>query len=342
MKSIGVILMGGIGEMILFTPALKALRNAFPKSLITLFLSESAPGEVVQNSGLVNEFIILRKGVIKNLCLIGDLRKKCFDLVITATGVNPVKAGLVALLMGAKFRLGENIRGRGLFYNIKVPYNEEAHQVEGNLNLVKALGVNISDKELYIHTDKKDEEFAVNFLSQYGVKSGDIIVGIHSGSGRYQARFKRWLPTRFAKLADRIVEDYNAKIVLLGGKDEIELGNRVASLMVHKPIIASGKTTLGQLAALIERTNLIVSNDSGIVHIACAVGTPVVAIFGPTNYKNSGPWGKNAVIVRKDLPCSPCYSSRGITRTTIRCKELRCFKDITVEDVMSGVRRLFG
>lgn len=324
--------------MILFTPMLKALRNACTKSRITMLLAETAPIGVIQNGGLVDETILLRENIIKNLSLIRNLRKKHFDLTITATGVNPVKAGLFALLIGAKFRLGENINRKGIFYNIKLPFDKEAHEVEGNLNLVRNLGIDVSDKELYIHTDKKDEEFAAQFLSANGVMDRDILVAIHPGSGIHQARFRRWPSERFAELGDRIIQKYDAKMVILGGKEEIELANSVVSMMKNKLIVASGKTTLGQLAALIKKFNLIVSNDSGIVHIACAVGTPVVAIFGPTNYKRTGPWGKKAVIVRKDLPCSPCYSSRGITRRTIRCKELRCFRDITVDDVFSKVK----
>ncbi|PIV63342.1 MAG: hypothetical protein COS11_07960, partial [bacterium (Candidatus Ratteibacteria) CG01_land_8_20_14_3_00_40_19] len=135
----------------------------------------------------------------------------------------------------------------------------------------------------------------------------------------------------------RLIKTYNAQVIIFGGKQEISLAERVASLMKKNPIIAAGKTTLGETAALIERCNLFITNDSGLMHIACAVKTPVVAIFGPTDYRKTGPYSINSAIIRKNLPCSPCYQ-----RGKVKCKELDCFKLITVEEVLEAAERVLG
>ena len=366
-KKILVVMLGGIGDMILLTPALKALRKEFPESHLALLSEPDGAKEVVEGSRLVDEIILRDKGFFK---LLGSLRRKRFDSVIAATGMNPVKTGLLALFIGAKHRLGEDIKGKGYFYNLKINYDENLHEVEGNIRLVERLGLKVEDKSLFIRITEEDKESASNFLRSQNIKednllygisklpppiSGgstplegvlippdggegcDLIIGIHPGSGIFQAGFRRWAPERFARVADRLIKTYNAQVIIFGGKQEISLAERVASLMKKNPIIAAGKTTLGETAALIERCNLFITNDSGLMHIACAVKTPVVAIFGPTDYRKTGPYSINSAIIRKNLPCSPCYQ-----RGKVKCKELDCFKLITVEEVLEAAERVLG
>lgn len=129
-------MLGGIGDMILLTPALKALRKEFPESHLALLSEPDGAKEVVEGSRLVDEIILRDKGFFK---LLGSLRRKRFDSVIAATGMNPVKTGLLALFIGAKHRLGEDIKGKGYFYNLKINYDENLHEVEGNIRLVERL-----------------------------------------------------------------------------------------------------------------------------------------------------------------------------------------------------------
>jgi heptosyltransferase-2 len=333
-----MIMMGGIGDMILFTPALAALRKAYPSSTICLLLGPYGAEKVIEGSHLLDKKIMISpkkyKGVRGKIKLIQELRKEKFCLSITSTGTNPIKSGLLCYLSGIKYRLGENIEGKGFFYNLKVPFNENSHDVESNLSLIQKLGIKAEEKSLYIHRSLEDKNFAQRFFSDLNLK-GKIMIGMHPGSGIHQARFRRWPKERFAQLADWIINSYNASVILFGGPEEMSLASEIKAMMRSNPILMTGKTTLNQAAALIEKCSLFISNDSGLMHVACAVNTPTIGIYGPTNYKKLGPYSDSARIIRKELDCSPCYK-----REKVKCSQLTCFKFITVEDVLQEVSGL--
>ncbi|MFH1904712.1 MAG: glycosyltransferase family 9 protein [bacterium] len=335
-KKILIIMLGGIGNMIMLTPALRAVRGEYKDAKIYLLVGPYGAENVVKGSDLVDEVIIYNLRKTRLFDLIGKIKREHFDLSISATGINPLKTGLIIFLGGIKYRLGEDIKRRGWFYNIKAHYFNEIHEVDANIKLVEHLGIKVNNKSLYLHTSEKDKEFASQFLSAKRVVSKNPLVAIHPGSGVHQAGFKRWPVERFAELADEIIKEHNARILILGGKEEIGLEEKMVSLMKNEPILTAGRFSLSRTAALIENCHLLIGNDSGLMHIACAVRTPAVAIFGPTDYKKTAPYSNSAVIVRKDLPCSPCYS-----KGRVKCKTLECFKTITVEDIMLKVRERF-
>ena len=336
-KNILIIFMGGIGNMILFTPALRALKEKFPYNSITLLVGPFKAEEVVEKSSLIDKVIIYDyqkyRGLISKIKFIKELGNKRFDLTLTATGMNPFKSSLLAFLIRGKYRIGENIKGLGIFYNIKIKYNENLSEVDGNINLLKPLQIEVKEKNLLVCTSEDDKRVANEFFLQHQVKESGLIVGMHPGSGHFMA-YKRWAKENFAELGDKIHKRYGAKIVIFGGPEEVELGNSIANLMKIKPLVLCGRTTLGQTAELIRKCNLFVSNDSGLMHIAVAMGTPLVAIFGPTGVTQTGPYTDKDIVIRKNLRCSPCYHY-----SKVRCKTLECLNSITVEDVMDGVER---
>ncbi len=327
--------MGGIGNVILFTPGLQALRDAFPNTFISLLVARWGAEKVVEGSSLVDEVLVYdnRWGLLKKIEFIRMLGRKEFDLTVTATGINPLKAGMLTYLSGAPYRIGEDRGWNSFLYTIKSSYDDQMHEVDANLNIIKTIGIEVRNKNLFMSLSDADRGFADTFLKNDGVRSNDFLVGIHPGSGRYQAHFRRWSKYNFAKLADALIQNYGAKFIIFGGIEEISLANDLSELMKEKPIIATGKTTLHQAAALIKRCRLFITNDSGLMHLACAVNIPVVAIWGPTNYKKTGPYSNSAVIIRKELDCSPCYK-----REKVKCKELDCFRLITVEEVLEAVK----
>jgi len=337
-KRILIIMMGGIGDMILLTPALKALRKAYPSSTLSFLLGPYGAEKVIEGSDLINKKIIIDpekyKGVKGKIKLIQELRKEKFSLSITSTGTNPIKSGLLCYLAGVKYRLGENIDGKGFFYNLKVPFNPERHNVESNIDLLQRLGIKADDKRTYIYRSSEDKYFAKNIFADHHLE-GKRLIGIHPGSGIHQARFRRWPKERFARLADELIEKYKASVMIFGGADEVSLACEIKDLMNSNPILMAGKTTLTQAAALIEECRLFISNDSGLMHVACAVNTPTLGIYGPTNYKRTGPYSDSSIIIRRGLDCSPCYK-----REKVKCKRLDCFKFITVEDVFEAVKSL--
>jgi heptosyltransferase-2 len=338
MERILVIMMGGIGNMILLTPALKALRDACPSSIIVFLLGPFGAEKAVEGSKLMDKKIIVEpdkyKGLKGKMRLIREMRKENFSLSITSTGTNPLKSGLLCSLSRIKYRLGENIGGKGFFYNLKVPFDKNSHEAEANINLIQKLGIEVRDRSLYIFRTTEDKDFAQSIFTLHNLE-GKFVVGMHPGSGIHQAGFKRWPKERFARLADLLSGNYDASILIFGGPEEAGLAEQIKQLMKTSPLIMAGKTTLGEAAALIEKCGLFVSNDSGLMHVACAVKTPAVGIYGPTNFYRTGPYSDQAIIIRKDLDCSPCYIGR-----PIHCRNMKCFNLITVEEVMGKIEKL--
>jgi heptosyltransferase-2 len=333
-----IIMMGGIGNMIFLTPALKALRQACPSAKIHFLFGPYGAEKAIEGSNLIDERTIVdpvkQKGIADTIRLIQKLREEKFSLSISSTGINPLKSGLLCYFAGIKYRLGEKMKGKGFFYNLKTSFDRNSHEVESNISLIKKLGIEVKDKSLYIHMSADDKNFARETFAYYDLE-GKLVIGIHPGSGIHQAGFKRWPKERFARVADSIMDNYNASVILFGGTEEIELANDIKALMKSNPLIMTGKTTLNEAAAMIAKCGLFISNDSGLLHVACAANTPAVAIFGPTNYKKTGPYSDSSIIVRKELDCSPCY-----TGEEIKCKPLDCLMHIKVEDVLKEVENM--
>lgn len=333
-----IIMMGGIGNMIFLTPALKALRKAFPSSMISFLLGPYGAEEVIEGSDLIDKKIIVdhkkHKGFAGKIKLIQELKREKFSLSITSTGTNPLKSGLLCYLAGIKYRLGESIKGKGYFYNQKIAWDENRHEVESNINLIQKLGIEAKDKSLYVHKSSEDKAFAKKIFAGHNLNES-LVIGMHPGSGMHQAEFKRWPKERFARLADRLANDHKASIIIFGGSEEIHLAKEIKGLMKTDPLVMTGKTTLAQTAALIEKCSLFISNDSGLLHVACAVNPSTVGIYGPTNHKRTGPYSDSAVIIRKELDCSPCYKG-----AKVDCKGLDCLELISVEEVIEVVNSI--
>ena len=337
LKNILIIMMGGIGNMIFLTPALKALRKALPSSSFCFLLGPYGAEKAIEGSDLIDKKIVIEperyRGLSGYIKLIRELRKDRFTLSITSTGTNPVKSGLLCFLSGIKFRSGENVGGKGFFYNLKIPFDKDCHEVESNIQLVQSLGIEVKDRSLFIQRSEEDKNFARNLFTQHGLE-GKLVIGIHPGSGVHQAGFKRWPKERFSRLADQLIKDLEAAVMLFGGADEVEQADEIKRMMRSEPIIMSGKTSLAQTAALIEKCRLFISNDSGLLHVACAVNTPVIGIFGPTNPKRTGPYPDSSTVMNRELACSPCYQGK-----PVRCSHLECLNLISVEEVLEEVKK---
>jgi len=279
-------MMGGIGNMIFLTPALKALRKTFPSSELVFLLGPYGAEKVIEKSFLFDKKIIVEterhKGIFGKIKLIQQLRQEHIDLSITSTGSNPIKSGLLCLLAGIKNRLGENVRRKGFFYNLKIPFNKTSHEVDSNIRLIQKLGIEVVDKSLFIYISQDDKDYADNFFDQNNFE-GNLVVGMHPGSGIHQASFKRWPKERFAQLDDMIISQYKA---------------------------------------------------SGLLHVACAVETPTISIFGPTDYKKTGPYSDSSTLIRKDLSCSPCYVGK-----PVHCSHLDCLHLIKANDVFKIAKK---
>ncbi len=319
-----------VGDAIFITPALSTLRSGFPKAKISLLVPEKV-AEIYQGNPDIDELITCRRkrSLKEKIELIRTLREKKFDLGIIMQSTSYEPAILLSLARIPE-RVGYSHSLRNLFLTEVVKRSKGTqHEVDFFLGLIKALGVEIEGKEVFMAEDREARGWVGNFLIENGYKEGDPLIGIFSGA--YFGPAKRWFPERYATLADRLIKNYRARVVLFGEKNDLPLVQKIIDKMTANPINVVGKTSLKQLRALIERCHLFITNDSGPLQIASTTKTPIIALFGSSDPQKTGPWRKkDCSIIYKKVPCSPCFRRK--------CRSLACFKAITVEDVLRAAK----
>ncbi len=298
-----------IGDAVLTTPALAALRAGFPKARISL-LAKPVIGELLQSHPAVDEIILYRDpgphaGLGGKFSLARQLSRGHYDLAILLQ--NAFEAAAITALAGILNRYGYATDGRSFLLTHRVPLTPKIrrkHQVEYYLELLRPLGIQVEPAAPTLRTTPGEDAAAVEHLRAFGVKPDQVVIGLNPGSVYGSA--KRWLPDRFAQVADRLAAEHEACVLIFGGKGEEELGTTIASMMTAPTIVLSGRTSVRQLMALIKQCSLFITNDTGPMHIAAAFGVPLVAIFGPTDPVTTSPFGKGHELIRKPVECSPC------------------------------------
>ncbi len=326
-EKILVIKLRAIGDVLLSTIVVPNLRAAFPNAKID-FLTENPARDVVLGNSELDSVIVFNSKKQSGLSLIMDVRNRKYDLVFDLFG-NP-RSALVTQFSGARYRVGYRFGWRERCYNIVVePRGGEVHNTEFNLDALRAVDIPIVKKEVRFPVSQEDDLFAERFF--YDAKlNNSFVVAMNVAGGWYT---KRWGITKFAQLANRIVEKHQAKIVLLWGPGERDEAERIKALMAYESVVIP-PTNLPQLAAILKRCTALVTNDSGPMHIAASVGTPTVSIFGPTNPMLQGPFGNKAEIIRNEtLTCLTCnYTKCPIGNP--------CMEELSVDSVMGAFERL--
>lgn len=361
-----VIKLAGIGDGLLIMPALRALRETYPNADIDL-LTRHIPAQVLQGWDVLNEIIVINprpKGakldqeftLKQRLELLGRLLKKLrakhYDAVLLFHHLLPLQRRLtyqsLTLATGAKWRVGLD-NGHGWFLNVKVPDNGfgARHEAEHYLAVVEAIGATTQDKRLRIPLLDEERQQARHIV--YDTDEPDTlqgpIIAMHPGCSMLSTA-RRWAPERFAQLADTLYHDFGGRLVLLGGPDEAPIREEVMRLMQSAMPVRSlsGKDSIKLTAAIIEQCDLFIGNDSGLMHLATAVDTPTVAIFGLTNHKAWGPYTGGipgrATVVRLDLPCMPCYFRGKEIGTPEGCATRDCLAQLQVDPVAGAARKM--
>jgi lipopolysaccharide heptosyltransferase II len=352
-RKILIVRRGAIGDVLLSTPLLRALRENFPAAHIAYLVGRWSR-EAVLNNPCIDEVMTFNDRVWldwfshmrEKIKTIRDIRSRGFDTVITLDG--EFWFNFLLAFSGAHTRIGFDAEGSGFALTHTVPYTISmmhsgvAHRAEMFLRLLHPLGVkDFTRGGMELHIGGKDRAEAIRFLESRGVRPGDAVVAIAPGGCSNPATAqpsKRWGPDGFAKVADTLIETLGARIVLMGkGEGDVEAATAVEGLMKGKPINSVDRFSLAEAAALIENSALFISNDTGLMHAASSTSTPIVAVFGPTNPSDCGPYvsgSKRAAVVRKKLECSNCYE-RKCPRAFQECMEL-----VTAEDVVSAARAL--
>jgi lipopolysaccharide heptosyltransferase II len=328
-QKILVIKLRAIGDVILATPVLENLRQAFPQAQID-FLTEKPCAPIVDGHPMIHDVLVLdRRQKGAGRALIRQVRRRRYDAVFDLFG-NP-RSAVLTWLSGAPTRVGFLFRGRKYAYNRKVePRGDRVHEVEFNLDALRALQIPIVSRQLHVAVNAESESFAAQFWRENNLEDR-LVIGLNASGGWYT---KRWPLENFAQLGDRLRRELNAVVLLLWGPGELEEMKNIAQMM-QAPCLLVPPANLKQLAALLSRLTLLVSNDSGPLHLAAAMGTQVVGIYGPTRPDLQGPWGDGQeTVVNAGLPCLGC---NGVT-----CKIVThdCMKQLEVEVVWQAVQRV--
>ncbi|MDQ7026973.1 MAG: WecB/TagA/CpsF family glycosyltransferase [Anaerolineae bacterium] len=329
-----------IGDLITTTPAIAALREAQPQAHLTLLTSTHA-APIIERE-LVDEIITFDRRRFNNsyallfpsnLAQIWKLRKGKYDTVVIfhrfSLKLGTIKFWLIKKATQAKRIIGAN-NGNGWFLTESIPDGGYGvvHQAQHWLNLVGLLGADTQPRGARIAFDD-----GVLPLAAYN----GIRIIIHAGSGGYSLA-RRWNPEYFAKVSDALHDEFNAQIVLVGTANDD--ADEVESAMQHKTVNLAGKTTLTQLADVIRSADLYIGSDSGVLHVAASVRTPVVTIFGSSNHEAWSPWspGGKTTVIRSAPECSPCsYVGQGVGLRN-GCEARTCMRMVTPEQVIEAAR----
>lgn len=336
-----IVKLSAIGDVVHTLPSLEALRAAYPESRITWLVEENARDIIRGHPCLDNIIVFKRKrwltGIFKPsiylqtvgevISFIKELRGKEYDLVIDFQGL--FKSGILALLSGGKRRLGYD-KTRELSYiflNERIQsYNPDLHAVERCLNLAGYLGAEVNGPRFSIPFGERDMKCVKRFLRNNGIDESDRMIAVHPGSGWVT---KLWERERFSYLCDRIIDQFGVRIIFTGDEDDRSMIEAISSKMHGRAFNTAGRMSLKELACFLSLVDLMITTDTGPMHIASAMKTPVVAIFGPTAPWRTGPYGNGHTVIRSNVACSPCFKKK--------CDTKRCMDEITVDDVFSSV-----
>jgi len=324
-----------IGDAIMTTPAVRTIRVNFPDAHIAV-LVQPWVADVFAASPHVNELIIYdKKGAHQGLAgmyrLGRELAAAHFDMAILLQ--NAFEAALLARLAGIPVRCGYSRDARRLLltHPVKLPRERKIrHHVHYYQELLADLGLNPGSDELFLRLPPAAEAWAADFVKSLGDRP---LVGINPGAAFGPA--KRWPAERYGQVGQRLAQEFGARLVVFGTAADRQAAAAIKAMAPEATEDLTGRTSLAQAMALIGRCNCFVTNDSGLMHVGAALKTPLVALFGSTNAVATGPFSDNSVVVRHELPCSPCLKTH--------CKtDFRCMLDISVDDVLAPARRLLS
>jgi lipopolysaccharide heptosyltransferase II len=345
----------GLGNFIMYTPALKLLRERYPAARIDLQVGNNTGcEEVLAGSGLFDNIYNLRfsEGVRAWIARAEAIRDTGYDLTINEFHSHSWPLALLVAASGAPFRLGHvtspgwshRFSRYSFVFNLPVAMRENEHEIERYVDLVAQVGarsITADNARTFIHLTEEDREFARRLLADGASTPARTVIGFQPGTSP-SMRWKQWPIERYREVIDRVVADNpDAQIVLFGSALEEGMIREMIQGVKGRISLVAGKTSVKQAAALIEQCDLLVCNDSGLMHAAVAVGTPVTAIYGPTDFRRTAPPGDRHTVIRHELPCSPCFKLEGDDQVHA-CPHHDCLMTITSEEVLHAITRAYA
>jgi len=346
-EKILIVRLSAIGDVVHVLPALRSLRSNFPDSKIT-WLVEDKASDILKDHPDIDEVItfprrkwqrnILKISKITNtlseiFSFYEKLRKDRYDIVIDFQG--NLKSGVMTIMTGSENRIGFE-KGyckefNYLFTTHRIrPLHKRMHKIDKNLTLLRGLNIETAFHRPELPVSKEDEKYISKFFRTNVNDSLPIIV-VQPCTSKFGS-YKQWPVSNYALLADKILESCEANVIFSWGPGEIKVVKKIVRNMKHKALVACKTKSIKQLIELIRRANLFIGGDTGPLHIASILDIPTVGIYGPKDPVIYGPYHSKAVVVRKELWCSPCK------RRT--CPDPECMTSILPDDVFHAVNKL--
>jgi lipopolysaccharide heptosyltransferase I len=348
-RKILVLRLSAVGDVIRTLPAIKALKEHYPSSLITWIVEEPSQAFLESNPEVDEVILFPRKRWMKGIKSLNgiwgtfsemrrfiiDLRKRKFDMVLDFHGI--LKSGLISFLSGSPIRIGYDRRSTKemniLFSNVKVELpKEKISRFRRNISLLQGMGLEVKEIKYGLHIPRKDKEYVESYFSASSASFKKPLIAIHPGTST-KALFKRWMPDRYAQLADRLVRELKATILFTWGAEELQWVEGVRKEMKEPSLLGPKTESLTQLGEVYKNSDLYIGGDTGPMHIASLMGIPVVVIYGPTDPIENEPFG-NHIKVRKNVGCNPCHK--------YFCRELVCMKAISVDEVFKATKEILS
>lgn len=322
-----------LGDLILTTPFLHVLRKAAPEAHITYLVDEKLKEVVINNPNIDEVMTIDKKGKDNSISALykfaRNISDKKFDVLIN---LHPnERTSFIDFWAKVPVKVGFSHFLFRPFLTKVTRLNRKMHAADMYIDILTQLGVkDLSNNGLEIFSGEDDKKVANAFWQEQQVTAEDKLVGFNIGSA---VKTKRWAPERFARVADAL-SARGCKTVFFGGSMDEEMVKEATDLMTTKPIIATGRFTIGQIAAAMHRCKLIITNDSGPMHVAISQKVPIVAMYGPSSPELYGPYTKDATIVTAVPPCAGC--AKGMKH---ECDDMQCMTRLTVEQVIEAAEK---
>ncbi len=325
-----------IGDTLLSTPAIKAVRERYPDAKIIGHFNETNM-EMFAGNPHIDGIIPYCGGYKRFFKTIRELCRHKFDLALIFHGNEP-QATPMAYFSGANFIVKlPNTSEYGFLLSNKeavTESNEPLHGIEQRLKIAVLVGCDSKDKRMVLPVESKDEEAVWDFLKKQGVKNDDILIGFQIGASTVS---RMWFADRFIELGKRLVSVYpHVKIVITGSPLERDYCDKIARGIGDRVVVTVGKLPLKQMPAIVKQFNILVTGDTGIMHVAIAVGTSVVALYAVADWRITGPYydiGKHRII-QKWKTCDPCVSKK--------CEYQKCMENISVDETLAAVADIMG
>jgi heptosyltransferase-1 len=338
-RRIVVIQICGIGDMLMASPAVTALREAFPDAHLTTVVGR-AQVSLVERDPAYDGILVLDRDEprAQRRQMVRRLREYGPDLAVDL--IYRTYTGWLASQSGAPVRAGGGAWKmawyRRRFYTHFVAPRPHIHQVEHGLDIVASLGIPARPTPMRAFFNEQDRASAYALLRSKGVDPDSPFMVVNPGAAQ---AMRAWAPERFAAVGDAVAKETGLPIVLCGADSDREAVSQMAAAMSSSGISIAGDTSLPQLAAILRAASLLVTGDTGPMHLAAAVGTPVAAVFGRSDPEWLRPWMTRHRIVQADLDCVPCREGWHSKRW-FRCRDVKCMRAITPQAVAAAALTL--